>query len=190
MVRVENFLNRQREAAMPPPSAKLSADISNSVVEAARLYGVVRVAAVAEEVRRRHVDQNIALEDIERMVLHNAQESGLPCALDGLTIVVDSVQTIEPQEIAGEILVQRSTGIASPEQLQVLTTILDEYCSAADIEPGTQAYMEMGQRIMALFNKGVATTEDLAAALCGKGVGRDRLADALATGKPSSRASA
>ena len=153
---------------MLPPSSKLISDISNGVAEAARLHGVVRIAAVAEEVRCRNVHENIALEDIESMVLHHAQQRGLHCALDGLTIIVDSAPAIEPPGMAAEILLQELIGIATPEQLQVLTTMLEEHCGAADIEPGTPAYEQVGRRIMALFNNGVVETEDLAAALCGK----------------------
>jgi hypothetical protein len=146
----------------------LISDISDSVVGAAKLHGFVRIAAVAEEVRSRNADENIALEDIESMVLHYAREAGLPCALDGLTIIVDSVPAIEVPGMAADILVRELIGIATPEQLQALTTVLEEHCSAADIEPGTPAYEEAGRRIMALFNNGVVRTADLAAALCDK----------------------
>lgn len=46
------------------------------------------------------------------------------------------------------------TGIANPEQLEVLSAALEAYCRASHIEPETQAYEDAARHIMALFNNG------------------------------------
>jgi hypothetical protein len=56
-------------------------------------------------------------------------------------------------------------GIAHPEQLKILTTVLDEYCRAHDIRPGTPAHQDAACHIMALFNAGVLEPEKLVHAL-------------------------
>ena len=58
-----------------------------------------------------------------------------------------------------------SIGIAQPEQLTVLTKALGVYCHAAEIEPGTREYEDAGRLVMSLFNNGVTSAEELAAAL-------------------------
>ena len=45
-------------------------------------------------------------------------------------------------------------GIADPDQLKILQIALEEYCRAADVQPGTQAYEDAARYIMAMFDRG------------------------------------
>jgi hypothetical protein len=55
----------------------LSADMRQDIIEAIRTatatHRIVQISQLAEEVRRRHVAENIALEDIEEMLVGYAQ---------------------------------------------------------------------------------------------------------------------
>jgi len=44
------------------------------------------------------------------------------------------------------------TGIATPEQLKILATALEEYCRANDVRPGTPAYEQAACRIVAMVS--------------------------------------
>ena len=57
------------------------------------------------------------------------------------------------------------TGITYPDQLAVLTKALQSHCSEFDIEPNSPAYYDAGRRAMILFESGIATSEELTAAL-------------------------
>ncbi|MGX5843119.1 hypothetical protein ACWGTI_20570 [Mesorhizobium sp. ArgA1] len=48
---------------------------------------MVNIATVAEDVRTHNLDENIALEDVERLVMQVAQLYGAAMELDGLTAV-------------------------------------------------------------------------------------------------------
>ena len=56
-------------------------------------------------------------------------------------------------------------GIARPEQLNILTKALENYCSAAHIERGTPAHTDAGRQIMSLYERGVYSGEELVKAL-------------------------
>ena len=58
-----------------------------------------------------------------------------------------------------------SSGIAQPEQLAVLTKVLQEYCAAAHIEPGTLEYEDASRRMMDLHERGITDPEELAVAM-------------------------
>ena len=58
-----------------------------------------------------------------------------------------------------------SPGIASPEQLAMLTLALADYCRRTDIKSGTDAHEEAARLVMALFNNGAQTVEALTTAL-------------------------
>lgn len=57
------------------------------------------------------------------------------------------------------------TGITYPEQLAVLTKALQSHCSEFNIEPNSPAYYDAGRLAIMLFESGIATSEELAAAL-------------------------
>ena len=57
------------------------------------------------------------------------------------------------------------SGIAHPEELQLLTEALQSYCTDAQIEPHSDEYEKVAKLIMALFTNGAATPEELATAL-------------------------
>jgi hypothetical protein len=54
------------------------------------------------------------------------------------------------------------TGILHPEQLWVLTEVLERHCDGANIKPGTQEYEAEGARILALYENGARTIYELA----------------------------
>ncbi|WP_189644294.1 hypothetical protein [Mesorhizobium sp. M9A.F.Ca.ET.002.03.1.2] len=67
-------------------SAHLCRDVDLLVWVAARSHGIVNVTAVAEAVRLRNLAENLALEDIECLVLQAAQFCGAPMEFDSLTV--------------------------------------------------------------------------------------------------------
>ncbi|MET3522077.1 hypothetical protein [Mesorhizobium abyssinicae] len=64
-------------------SQTLLDDVTASVTEAFQRFRIVNVPLVAEQVRRRNLSENIALEDIEEMVLDVAQMFHIPMEFDG-----------------------------------------------------------------------------------------------------------
>jgi hypothetical protein len=56
-------------------------------------------------------------------------------------------------------------GIASPEQLKILTDTLDAYCQRQGIEPFTQAHEDAAAMVMCLFKSGIVTAEEIDATL-------------------------
>lgn len=65
-------------------SARLRDDVNSAVHTAFKQAGIVNVTAVAEKVRVRNLAENIALEDIEPLVLRAAQLLGAAIEFDGL----------------------------------------------------------------------------------------------------------
>jgi hypothetical protein len=68
-------------------SAQLREDLNSRVLAAMRYRGMVNIAMVAEEVRLANLDENIALEDVERLVMQTAQLYGAMMELDGLIAI-------------------------------------------------------------------------------------------------------
>ncbi|ESX59914.1 MULTISPECIES: hypothetical protein [unclassified Mesorhizobium] len=68
-------------------SARLREDLNSRVLGALRSRGMVNIAVVAEDIRLRNLDENVALEDVERLVMQTAQLYGAVMELDGLTSV-------------------------------------------------------------------------------------------------------
>ena len=64
-------------------SARLRADVSSAVQTAFRTAGIVNITAVAEQVRVSNLAENVALEDIEHLVLQAAQLIGAAIEFDG-----------------------------------------------------------------------------------------------------------
>jgi hypothetical protein len=58
-----------------------------------------------------------------------------------------------------------SHGIVHPAQLSMLAEALERYCRDHHIEPGTLEHEAASTRIVALFENGVSTVDDLVAAL-------------------------
>ncbi|CCV15275.1 hypothetical protein [Mesorhizobium sp. STM 4661] len=75
-------------------SAQLREDLNAQVLAALRSKGIINVAAVAEEVRLRNLAENIALEDVEFLVMQVAQFHGAPMEFDGLTVVVGTSRSL------------------------------------------------------------------------------------------------
>ncbi|WP_292393929.1 hypothetical protein [Mesorhizobium sp.] len=67
-------------------SAHLCQDVNLQVRAAARYKGIVNVTAVAEAVRLRNLAENVALEDIECLVLQAAQFYGAAMEFDSLSV--------------------------------------------------------------------------------------------------------
>jgi hypothetical protein len=70
--------------------------------------------------------------------------------------------TLSPDKERAEMLL---TGIADSEQLAILTAALSDYCRTNNIERGTPAQDQAALIVMALFNNGAGTAEELKAAL-------------------------
>ncbi len=68
-------------------SAQLHRDVQTLVVAAQKSAGVVNLAAVAEGVRLGNLGENIAREDIERLVMQMAQLFGAPVEFDNFVLV-------------------------------------------------------------------------------------------------------
>ena len=56
-------------------------------------------------------------------------------------------------------------GIVEPEQLTILALAVDQHCRHAGIDPSGPAGEVVARVVLALFNDGAATTEELKAAL-------------------------
>ncbi|MER8435215.1 hypothetical protein NKH36_05355 [Mesorhizobium sp. M1312] len=67
-------------------SFRLCHDVDRQVWAAARCKGIVNVTAVAETVRLRNLGENVALEDLECLVLQAAQFYGAAMEFDSLTV--------------------------------------------------------------------------------------------------------
>ena len=67
----------------PKELAELRNDIHITVKQASETSRIVNVSAIAEEVRCRHVHLNVALEDVEAIVLEVAKMAQIPFLLDG-----------------------------------------------------------------------------------------------------------
>jgi hypothetical protein len=65
-------------------SAQLRDDVSSAVLMALKKTGIVNITAVAEQVRVKNLGENVALEDIEHLVLQAAQLIGAAIEFDGL----------------------------------------------------------------------------------------------------------
>lgn len=63
-------------------SNEFKTDLSRSVMSSIASSGVVNVPLIAEEVRRRNEADNIALEDVELLVLETAQIFGAMLEFD------------------------------------------------------------------------------------------------------------
>lgn len=62
----------------------LSKRVEDLVDEAVKSRGIINISALAERIRREHEELNIALEDIEAMVLEQAQTRLSPIEFDGM----------------------------------------------------------------------------------------------------------
>ncbi|SDA89088.1 hypothetical protein [Mesorhizobium qingshengii] len=65
-------------------SALLRDDVTSTVHRAFKTAGIVNITTVAEQVRVRNLAENVALEDIEHLVLQAAQLIGAAIEFDGL----------------------------------------------------------------------------------------------------------
>jgi hypothetical protein len=59
----------------------------------------------------------------------------------------------------------RFSGIADPEQLAILTTILNDICTAAGIAPQSDARDDIAALLLDLYQNGHCSSEQLRAAL-------------------------
>ncbi|QPC92064.1 hypothetical protein [Mesorhizobium sp. INR15] len=66
-------------------SARLRDDVISAVQTAIKMAGIVNISTVAEQVRVRNLAENVALEDIEHLVMQAAQLFGAAIEFDGLT---------------------------------------------------------------------------------------------------------
>jgi hypothetical protein len=59
----------------------------------------------------------------------------------------------------------RLTGMCNPEQLAVMSKVLDEHCAKYGIEPFSLDYDDASYLVMTLFMNGAQTSKELKAAL-------------------------
>jgi hypothetical protein len=57
------------------------------------------------------------------------------------------------------------TGIIDPEQLAVLTKVLDDHCAERRIDRSSPDGLEVGRLILSLYGTGAQTVEELKTAL-------------------------
>lgn len=65
-------------------SARMRDDVSSAVQMAFKTAGIVNITAIAEQVRIRNLAENVALEDVEHLVMQAAQLIGAAIEFDGL----------------------------------------------------------------------------------------------------------
>ncbi|MET2825912.1 hypothetical protein [Mesorhizobium shangrilense] len=65
-------------------STQLREDVNSRVQAALHAKGIVNISVVAEEVRLQNLAENVALEDIEYLVMHAAQLFGAAIEFDGV----------------------------------------------------------------------------------------------------------
>ncbi len=65
-------------------SEQLRNDVSSAVHTAFETVGIVNITAIAEQVRVSNLAENVALEDVEHLVLNAAQALGAAIEFDGL----------------------------------------------------------------------------------------------------------
>lgn len=82
-------------------SARLRDDVNSAVLTAFRTAGIVNISMVAEQVRIRNLAENVALEDIERLVLQAAQLIGAAIEFDGMAgLLVDDLADEDGERIS------------------------------------------------------------------------------------------
>jgi len=81
-------------------STRLRDDVNSTVQKAFKTAGIVNISATAEQVRMRNLVENVALEDIERLVLQAAQLLGAAIEFDALNsgLVVLGNHLVEDDE--------------------------------------------------------------------------------------------
>ena len=65
-------------------STQLREDVNARVQAALHARGIINISVIAEEVRLRNLVENVALEDIEYLVMHAAQLYGAAIEFDGV----------------------------------------------------------------------------------------------------------
>jgi hypothetical protein len=68
-------------------STHLRDDVNARVLAALQANGIINITVVAEEIRLRNIAENVALEDIEHLVLQAAQLYGAAIEFDELSSV-------------------------------------------------------------------------------------------------------
>ena len=91
-------------------SARLRDDVNSAVLTAFRTAGIVNISMVAEQVRIRNLAENVALEDIEHLVLQAAQLVGAAIEFDGLASLFvaddDGERAIAPLDLPHPVSIQ------------------------------------------------------------------------------------
>jgi 1-deoxy-D-xylulose 5-phosphate reductoisomerase len=84
---VSSKKNNLREVAVRPDySAKLRNDVAALTQKSFQINGIVKISALAEEVRRANIEENVALEDIESLVMQAALLVGAAIEFDGMAL--------------------------------------------------------------------------------------------------------
>ena len=68
-----------------PISTQLGRDLVATVEAAFHEFGTVNVPMIAEELRSRHLEENVALEDLSAMVMRHSSRIGAPMEFHSLS---------------------------------------------------------------------------------------------------------
>lgn len=67
----------------PDCSIKLRNDVATLVLSSFHLNGIVNISSIAEKARLANIEENVALEDVESLVMHAALLVGAAIEFDG-----------------------------------------------------------------------------------------------------------
>ncbi|MER8752318.1 hypothetical protein NKH57_24145 [Mesorhizobium sp. M1050] len=93
-------------------STRLRDDVTSAVLVAFEKNGIINITAVAERVRVRNLAENVALEDIEHLVLQAAQLVGVAVEFDCVAgLFVDRVADEDSEPASSPLDLPRPTSI-------------------------------------------------------------------------------
>lgn len=104
-------------------SNRLRDDAHSRVQEALRTDGIVKIVEMAEDIRLRNLEENIAREDIEGLVMQVAQLYGAPIEFDDGVLTALDLPDACPADSRNDlekILKDRSPADTAVEFLQVI----------------------------------------------------------------------
>jgi hypothetical protein len=88
----ENAARRMKRQMFVNPSAQMRHDIIETLRTATARRQTVQISQLAEEVRRRHVAENIAVEDIEELLVTYAQVFNVTMEFDSAAVTTEPLR--------------------------------------------------------------------------------------------------
>jgi hypothetical protein len=93
-------------------STRLRDDVSSAVHMAFKTAGIVNITAMAEQVRIKNLGENVALEDIEHLVLLAAQLIGAAIEFDDLAgLFADGLADVDGERASAPLDLPRPASI-------------------------------------------------------------------------------